>query len=143
MAEGGYEAYKYLDTEQALQDPVCSAHHFEPPGLERYWSLLDPSFTPWVWLGGSHPVWPSSAPTEAAVDMWTYYAQAERSMARNCSRRDYTHVTNYVDFVLVNGTEAEKNKLKVELYTAVQSGPGGQNRTQPTKRKPKRSLMRT
>ncbi|KAK5123862.1 hypothetical protein LTR85_002058 [Meristemomyces frigidus] len=142
MAECGYEAYKYLDTEQALQDPVYFAHHFEPPGLERYWSLLDPSYTPWIWLGGSYPgirgahmrvrnpetfyaTWASSAPTEAAVDMWTYYAQAERSMTRNCST-DYAHVTNYVDSVLANGTEADKNKLKVALYTAVQSGPGGQ-----------------
>lgn len=142
MAEGGYEAYKYLDTEQALQDPVYFAHHFKPPELERYWSLLDPSCTPWVWLGGSYPgirgahmrvrnpetfyaTWASSAPTEAAVDMWTYYAQAERSMTRNCST-DYTHVTNYVDNVLVNGTETEVKALRLALYTAVQSGPGGQ-----------------
>ncbi|TKA74399.1 hypothetical protein B0A55_04528 [Friedmanniomyces simplex] len=141
MAEGGYEAYKYLTTEQALQDPVYFAHHFQPPGLEQYWSLLDPIYTPWVWLGGSYPgirgahmrvrnpetffaTWASSAPTEAAVDMWTYYAQAERSMTRNCSA-DYTHVTNYVDSVLANGTTIDKNKLKLDLYTAVLSGPGG------------------
>ena len=141
MAKGGYSAYKYLNTEQALQDPVYFAHHFEPPGLEKYWSLLNPKYTPWIWLGGSYPgirgaqmrvrnpetfyaTWASSAPTEAAVDMWTYYAQAERSMTRNCSA-DYTHVTNYIDSVLANGTTAENNDLKVALYTAVQSGPGG------------------
>lgn len=140
MAEGGYSAYKYLNTEQALQDPVYFAQNFQPPGLEKYWSLLSPEYTPWIWLGGSYPgirgaqmrvrnpetffaSWASSAPTEAAVDMWTYYAQAERSMTRNCSA-DYTTVTHYVDCVLANGTAEEILHLKTELYTAVQSGPG-------------------
>ncbi|KAK3065956.1 hypothetical protein LTS18_002193, partial [Coniosporium uncinatum] len=93
--KAGYEAYRYLNTEQALEDPVFFAHHFEPPRLEAYWPLLAPSSTPWIWLGGSYPgirgaqmrvrnpdtffaTWASSAPTEAAVDMWVYYAQAER-----------------------------------------------------------------
>lgn len=138
--DAGYEAYKYLNTEQALQDPVYFAHHFEPPGLEAYWSLLNPKYTPWIWLGGSYPgirgahmrvrnpetfyaTWASSAPTQAAVDMWTYYAQAERSMTRNCSA-DYTHITNWVDSVLINGTIEEQIELKIALYTAVQSSPG-------------------
>ena len=145
MAEGGYVAYKYLITEQALQDPVYFANNFEPPGLEKYWSLLKPDYTPWVWLGGSYPgvrgahmrvrnpetffaSWSSSAPTQAAVDMWTYYAQAERSMTRNCSA-DFTAVTRYVDSVLTNGTTSEKNDLRVALYTAVVSGPGGKTPT--------------
>nr|OQO15986.1 hypothetical protein B0A51_16683 [Rachicladosporium sp. CCFEE 5018] len=138
----GYEAYKYLNTEQSLQDPVYFAHNFEPPGLEPYWSLLNPKYTPWIWLGGSYPgirgahmrvrnpetfyaAWASSAPTEAAVDYWQYYAQAERSMTRNCSA-DYTAITNYVDNVLANGTMAEQRSLKLALYTAVESGTGGQ-----------------
>ncbi|KAK4970443.1 hypothetical protein LTR66_011589 [Elasticomyces elasticus] len=142
MAEGGYEAYKHLTTEQALEDPVYFAHHFEPPGLRRHWPLLNPKHTPWVWLGGSYPgirgammrvrnpetfyaTWASSAPTEAAVDMWTYYAQAERSMMRNCSA-DYTHVTNYVDSILTNRTATEVGDLKYALYKAVLSGPRGQ-----------------
>jgi hypothetical protein len=68
--------------------------------------------------------WASSAPTQAAIDMWTYYAQAERSMTRNCSA-DYTAVTNWMDSILINGTEKEVNELKVDLYTAVSSRPGG------------------
>lgn len=140
MPKDGYNAYKYLNTEQALQDPVYFAHNFEPPSLENYWPLLAPECTPWIWLGGSYPgirgaqmrvrnpntffaAWASSAPTEAAVDMWTYFAQAERSMTRNCSA-DYTAVTNYVDSVLANGTASEIFQLKTELYTAVVSGPG-------------------
>ena len=55
MAKDGYAAYKYLNTEQALQDPVYFAHNFEPPGLEKHWSMLKPDKTPWVWLGGSYP----------------------------------------------------------------------------------------
>lgn len=142
IAADGYAAYKYLNTEQALQDPVYFAYHFEPPGLEEHWPMLKPDQTPWVWLGGSYPgvrgammrvrnpetfyaSWASSAPTQAGVDMWTYYAQAERSMTRNCST-DYTHITNYVDSILANATKEEQNELKVALYTAVQSGPGGQ-----------------
>ena len=53
--EVGKEAYKYLSTEQALQDPVYFAHHFEPPGLEEHWDLLSPDRSPWIWLGGSYP----------------------------------------------------------------------------------------
>lgn len=142
MPDAGYEAYQYLTTEQALEDPVFFAHNFQPPGLEAYWSLLHPSYTPWIWLGGSYPgirgaqmrvrnpetfyaTWASSAPTEARVNMWTYYAQAERSMTRNCSA-DYTAVTNYVDSILGNGSKTEQNELKVQLWTAVQSSTGGQ-----------------
>ena len=56
--------------------------------------------------------------------MWTYYAQAERSMTRNCSA-DYTHVTNYVDSILANGTQGQQDHLKIALYTAIQSSSGG------------------
>ena len=139
LAEGGYSAYKYLNTEQALQDPVYFANNFQPPDLERYWSMLSPKKAPWVWLGGSYPgirgaqtrvrnpetfyaSWASSAPTQAGVDMWTYYAQAERSMTRNCSA-DYTAVTRYVDATLINGTEQEISNLKYDLYRAVQASP--------------------
>lgn len=139
------QAYPYLTTEQALQDPVYFAHHFQPPGLEAHWPRLHPSRTPWIWLGGSYPgirgaqmrvrnpetfyaAWASSAPTEARVDMWTYYAQAERSMTRNCSA-DYTAVTNYVDAVLADGTTAEQHLLKEQLLEAVQAPSGGEVNT--------------
>ena len=142
LAMGGYTAYKYLNTEQALEDSVYFANNFQPPGLEPSWSVLAPNTTPWIWLGGSYPgirgaqmrirnpetffaTWASSAPTEAAVDMWTYFAQAERSMTRNCSA-DYTAVTRYVDNVLANGTSDEVMALKTDLYKAINSAPGNQ-----------------
>ena len=135
----GYAAYKYLTTEQALEDPVYLANHFQPAGLEPFWTTLHPSKTPWIWIGGSYPgirgahmrvrnpetffaTWASSAPTQAAVDMWQYYAQAERSMTRNCSA-DYTAITKWVDRVLSNGTAAEITQLKIQLYTAIEASP--------------------
>ncbi|PNS17866.1 hypothetical protein CAC42_40 [Sphaceloma murrayae] len=134
--------YRYLNTEQALEDVVYFSKNFRPAGLEASWAQLAPTNTPWIWLGGSYPgirgahlrvrnpetiyaVWASSAPTEAVVDMWTYYAQAERSMFRNCSA-DYTAITRWVDNTLANGTAQEISNLKFDLYNAIESGPGGQ-----------------
>lgn len=77
-----------------------------------------------------YATWASSAPTEAAVDMWTYYAQAERSMTRNCSA-DYTAITNWVDATLSNGTTEEIHNLKYALYSAILSSPGGQPPAEP------------
>ncbi|KAF2222372.1 peptidase S28 [Elsinoe ampelina] len=139
--EGRATTYQYLNTEQALEDAVYFANNFKPAGLEQHWDKLVPSKAPWVWLGGSYPgirgthlrvrnpetfyaAWASSAPTEAVVDMWTYFAQAERSMFRNCSA-DYQAVTRYVDSVLANGTTQEVSDLKFQLYTVIEASPGG------------------
>ena len=139
LADGGQDAYKYLNTEQALSDPVYFANHFQPPGLKDQWSILKPDSTPWIWLGGSYPgirgahmrvrnpetfyaTWASSAPTQAAVDMWVYYVQAERSMTRNCSA-DYTAVTKYVDGILATGSKQEVSDLKFALQKAIQASP--------------------
>ncbi|KAI0129175.1 peptidase S28 [Xylariales sp. AK1849] len=128
--------YVYLNTEQALEDTVYFAGHFQAEGIE---SSLLPEDTPWIWLGGSYPgirgaqlrvrnpktfyaTWASSAPTEAAVDMWTYFAQAERSMTRNCSA-DFTAITRWTDGILANGTEDEIKDLKIALWTAIQASP--------------------
>ncbi|KAG8630818.1 hypothetical protein KVT40_002437 [Elsinoe batatas] len=139
--EGRATTYQYLNTEQALEDAVYFANNFKPASLEQHWDELVPSKAPWVWLGGSYPgirgthlrvrnpetfyaAWASSAPTEAVVDMWTYFAQAERSMFRNCSA-DYQAVTRYVDSVLANGTAQEVSDLKFQLFTAIEASPGG------------------
>lgn len=129
--------YKYLNTEQALEDTVYFANHFQASA--NLSASLSPALTPWVWLGGSYPgirgahlrvrnpeifyaTWASSPPTEAAVDMWTYYAQAERSMTRNCSA-DLTAITRYVDGVLANGTREDVTSVKRQLLSAVQASP--------------------
>ncbi|TKX20341.1 extracellular serine carboxypeptidase-like protein 2 [Elsinoe australis] len=140
--DGRAADYQYLNTEQALEDAVYFANNFRPAGLEEDYDRLSPSNAPWIWLGGSYPgirgahlrvrnpetfyaTWASSAPTEAVVDMWVYFAQAERSMTRNCSA-DYTAITRWVDSVLANGTAQEISDLKFDLYMAIESGPGGQ-----------------
>lgn len=129
--------YRYLSTEQALEDTVYFANHFEAP--TDVTGPVSPGVTPWVWLGGSYPgirgaqlrvrnpetfyaTWASSPPTEASVDMWTYYAQAERSMTRNCSA-DLTAITRYVDHVLANGTQDEVISVKRQLLSAIQASP--------------------
>ncbi|KAJ3881470.1 peptidase S28 [Lentinula edodes] len=102
---------------------------------------LHPSVTPWVWLGGSYPgvrgallrqrnpetifaAWASSAPVHAQVDMWAYYAAAQRSLTTNCSA-DWVAVTSYVDNIL-RGTNATLiEDLKFDLLKARLSGPGG------------------
>lgn len=54
-ASAGHSAYKYLTNEQALQDTVYFAQNFKPPMLRQYWKSLEPSRTPWVFIGGSYP----------------------------------------------------------------------------------------
>lgn len=133
--------YRYLTTEQALEDAVYFANHLELPALGLGAGTLAPSATPWVWIGGSYSgvrgaslrvrnpetfyaAWASSAPVQNVVDQWQYYAQAERGVPRNCSA-DLTAVTRYVDGVLANGTAAEIETLKRELLTAVQAPAPG------------------
>lgn len=55
MAEASYHAHKYLNTEQALEDPVYFAHYFQLARLEQYWLKLALGNSPWVWLGDSYP----------------------------------------------------------------------------------------
>ena len=53
VALDGYETYKYLNDEQALQDVVYLATNFQPPGYED--GSLTASPTPWIVMGGSYP----------------------------------------------------------------------------------------
>ncbi|KAL8744586.1 MAG: hypothetical protein Q9190_003179 [Brigantiaea leucoxantha] len=154
MAVDGYSAYKYLNTEQALQDTVYFASNFEPRGLDEHWrSWCDDAcqksknilrylgflsthsgygISPILILSTSAPLktcqqlfcallenpsLPNLDAKASQVDMWTYYAQTERSMTRNCSA-DFTAVTNYIDSVLTNGTFQQILKLKREIYNA-------------------------
>jgi hypothetical protein len=54
LALDGYDAYKYLTNEQALEDAVYFATHFSPAGYdEDAAESLRADKTPWIWLGGS------------------------------------------------------------------------------------------
>ncbi|KAF9456269.1 peptidase S28 [Collybia nuda] len=142
------DQWKFLNTEQALEDVVFFANSFaksgaanaadssDPPSLP-----LHPSTVPWIFLGGSYPgirgsflrirnpetifaTWASSAPVQAEVDMASYYKAAERSLTRNCSA-DWVAVTRHVDAVLQGSDETAKVDMKFDLLKARLSGPGG------------------
>ncbi|KIJ30722.1 hypothetical protein M422DRAFT_267663 [Sphaerobolus stellatus SS14] len=134
------DQWKYLTTEQALEDVVYFSNNLNVKGLDS--ALLKPNVAPWVWVGGSYPgvrgallrqrnpsiihaAWVSSAPVEAQVDMASYYKAAERSLARNCSN-DWVAVTKFVDDTLMNSKNTTQvNELKFRLLKARLSGPGG------------------
>ncbi|KAJ7493410.1 peptidase S28 [Mycena galericulata] len=142
------EQWKYLNTEQALEDVVFFADSFPQTGhLANASSTnpsqlpIHPSSVPWVFLGGSYPgirgallrqrnpstifaSWASSAPVEAQVDMASYYKAAERSLTRNCSA-DWVAVTKFVDDTLNGSNETLKIDIKFDLLKARLSGPGG------------------
>ncbi|KAK7031399.1 peptidase S28 [Favolaschia claudopus] len=141
--------WKYLNTEQALQDVVFFAESF-PKSSHQVLNAssshpsalpLHPSVVPWVWLGGSYPgvrgallrqrnpetiyaAWASSAPVQAEVDMSSYYKAAERSLSRNCSA-DWVAVTKFVDDTFNGTNDTLKVDLKFDLLKARLSGPGG------------------
>ena len=47
------DQWRYLTTDQALEDVVFFANSISIHGLDA--SLLKPNATPWVWVGGSYP----------------------------------------------------------------------------------------
>jgi len=86
------------------------------------------SSQPWVWTGGSYSgnlgAWieklspgtfwayhSSSAPVEAVYDYWGYFYPIQQGMPRNCSR-DLERIVDYVDTILIHGSEEEKLQLK-------------------------------
>ncbi|KAJ7936852.1 peptidase S28 [Mycena leptocephala] len=144
--------WKFLNTEQALQDVVFFADSF-PKTAEHAANAssshpsnlpIHPSVVPWIWLGGSYPgirgallrqrnpetifaTWTSSAPVKAQVDMSSYYKAAERSLTRNCSA-DWVAVTKFVDDTLNGSDETLKIDVKFDLLKARLSGPGRNTR---------------
>ncbi|PPQ80737.1 hypothetical protein CVT25_001857 [Psilocybe cyanescens] len=144
--------WRFLNTEQALEDIVYFANAFPVKGNSSHSSIsntssllqkfaIHPSKTPWVMLGGSYPgirsaimrirnpatifaSWASSAPVQAQVDMSSYYKAAERSLTRNCSA-DWVAVTRHVDNTLKGDNETAISNMKFDLLKARLSGPGG------------------
>jgi Serine carboxypeptidase S28 len=134
-AFAGYEAYKYLNNEQALEDTIHFAKHFKPPGYDdSSCRSLTPSQTPWIWIGGSYSgargamirvrnpdvfyaTWASSAPVQAQIDMSVYYNPIQQSMPTNCSADSHAAVA-YADNILLNGTPAEAAAVKQAILVA-------------------------
>ncbi len=129
----GYDAYKFLNNEQALEDTVYFANHFSPPGYEDN-TYLSPSQTPWIWIGASYAgvrgaimrlrnpevfyaTWASSAPVQAQIDMSVYANPIQQSMPRNCSADAHAAIA-YVDNIFLHGTPEEVSTLKRAIYLA-------------------------
>ncbi|MCJ1353750.1 MAG: hypothetical protein MMC33_003737 [Icmadophila ericetorum] len=140
LALAGYEAYKYLNNEQALEDAVYFATHFQPPdyNCEEGRRLSAPS-TPWIWIGGSYAgvraaiirernpdvffaSWSSSGPVQTQVDNSVYYNPIRQTMPRNCSA-DIQAAVSYADDVLTNGSPKEISLLKKAIWITRAANP--------------------
>jgi len=141
----GFDQWKYLTTDQALEDFTVFAKGFTIPSASRIKLKsaddLQPQKTPWIVVGASYPgvraallrvrnpevvfaSWSSSAPVQAQINMASYYQAVERALPRNCSS-DWVAVTKYVDGVLMGTNITEQLRVKKALYVARKSGPGG------------------
>jgi len=139
------DQWKYLTTDQALEDFVVFAKGFTLPSASRIKlgsaDALQPQNTPWVFIGASYPgvraallrirnpevvfaSWASSAPVQAQINMASYYGAVERALPRNCSS-DWVAVTKYLDGVLMGSDSTEQTRVKRALYVARMSGPNG------------------
>ncbi|KAK3110944.1 hypothetical protein LTR53_014257 [Teratosphaeriaceae sp. CCFEE 6253] len=135
MAPDGFEAYQYLTTEQALEDTVYFAQHFQPAGFSsNATSLLHPSHTPWIFIGGSYPgaraafsrlrnpevwyaAWSSSGAVQATIDMATYGEQVYQDIPANCSA-DIKAATAFMDATLEHGSEEQIAVVKSLILLA-------------------------
>ena len=133
LAFAGYHAYKYLTNEQALEDAIYFATHFNPPGYdENEWIGMRPDSTPWIWLGGSYAgeraamirqrnpdvfyaSWASSAPVEIVVDGSVYWTVLQQNMPANCSADVHAAIT-HADNILASGSEEEIALLRKAVF---------------------------
>lgn len=130
LALDGYEAYKYLTNEQALEDAVYFARNLQLEGLGD----LSSNSTPWIWMGGSYPgaraaivrqrnpdvfyaSWSSSGPVQNQPEMPVYYNTLLQTMPANCSADVHAAVT-YADNILVVGTGEEIELLRRAVFLA-------------------------
>ncbi|CZR68601.1 uncharacterized protein PAC_18500 [Phialocephala subalpina] len=152
IAFDGYDAYKYLNNEQALEDVVYFAEHFQPPGHEG--RKISSNSTPWIVIGGSYAgvraamlrlrnpevffaSWSSSAPVQTQVENPEYYNTIVQNMPKNCSADVHAAIT-YADEILLHGTNEETALLKRALFLTNNATSGGSQDmvTVPGERKP-------
>lgn len=133
----GSDAYQYLTTEQALEDVVYFANHFEPRGFGNdIWASLKPQKTPWIFVGGSYPgvraamlrvrnpetifaSWSSSAPVQSNVEMPTYFEQLAQDLPTNCSA-DLAAASAFFDAQMSSESTNTSNLVKwlIDLATS-------------------------
>lgn len=137
LALAGYDAYKYLSNDQALEDIVFFATNFHPLGHDG--ASLIGNKVPWVWHGGSYAgtwaarirqrnldvifaSWASSAVVQAQLDASVYYNTIIKTMSSNCS--DDTHAAiKYADQILTKGTAKEISLLKRAIFLTNNANP--------------------
>lgn len=116
-------AYEVLNTEQALEDAVFFASHFE-----KIDAGLKPNVTPWIWVGGSYPgqraamirhrnpdvffaSYSSSAAVEVRTSLPEYYLHISHDLPVKCGEVVRKAVW-YVDGVLKDGSWLAKFRLR-------------------------------
>ncbi|KAF4636885.1 hypothetical protein G7Y89_g1202 [Cudoniella acicularis] len=126
------EYYKYLTTEQALEDVAVFAKNFTLASQPN--QNLRPSSVPWIMVGASYPgvrsAWmrlrnpevifaslSSSAPVQLTVDFWEYYVAIERALV------DYGYGSCLTDLhafasQLSNGAN-QRNVTMIENFLAI------------------------
>lgn len=129
--------WKFHTVDQALEDVVYFSKRFRTAKASA--STLNPSKTPWIFMGGSYPgvraallrvrnpetiyaSWASSAPVQAQVNMSSYWGTIERSLPRNCSN-DFVAITKYANEMIAKN-DTESARFKQAVYYA---GSGGTN----------------
>ncbi|MCJ1420932.1 hypothetical protein MMC32_007292 [Xylographa parallela] len=140
LALAGYDAYKYLNNEQAMEDVVYLATHFQPPGYsKKEGAALSSPLTPWIWIGGSYAgtraarsrirnpdvffaSWSSSGPLQNVVADWTYYNPIAQTMPANCSA-DVQAAIAYADHIITDGSADEVALLRRALFIANNANP--------------------
>ncbi|KAH7061304.1 peptidase S28 [Macrophomina phaseolina] len=142
------ENLQYLDLAQSIADTTYFARNVLLP-FDRNGSS-QATRAPWVFSGGSYSgalsgwveavdpgtFWAyhaSSAVVEAVSDFWQYFVPVQAGMPQNCSA-DVSLVIDYVDGILLNGTDSDKQALKEkfglgelkyddDFASALQNGP--------------------
>jgi hypothetical protein len=134
----GYDAFKYLNNEQALEDAVYFARNFKLPGQKED---LTSKSTPWIWVGGSYAgaraamirvrnpetffaSWSSSGPVESIVGSSVYFNPILQVIPHNCSA-DINAALNYADHILSQGTLSQVALVRRALFLANSASPAG------------------
>ena len=138
----GYDAYRYLTVDQALEDVVYFAQNFNKSTVTAvYKDTVDPGTTPWVFMGGSYPgvraalmrvrnpdviyaSWASSAPVESMADMGDYWLPLTRVLAANCSA-DISSAIQSMDEILTSGNETAAAIINTAVYLALHATTPG------------------
>ncbi|KAK3935105.1 peptidase S28 [Diplogelasinospora grovesii] len=148
------ENLQYLTLENAIKDMTYFATNFDPPFDNS--GKSSPTEAPWVFSGGSYPgalagwleakdpgvYWAyhgTSGVVEAIGDFWQYFEPVKAATPANCSK-DLETVVDYIDDILMHGSEKQKQKLKskfmlddltdADFAAALENGPWSWQETQ-------------